>query len=157
VRVGASGGLTDDSGRSRRGVFSIRNDGSVARSSHEPAPNNRRALAREPAQPSTPAPPLASPDACLSQGEGSLGYGHGVVALWIGATEHPVAADMKSGLHFCLTAPTPDTVNAFHAAALKTGGRDNGMPGLRADYGPGYYAAFVIDPDGYRIEAHCQS
>src|SRR5208282_5292732 len=90
--------------------------------------------------------------ACLSQGEGSLGYGRGIVALWIGATEHPVAADMTSGLHFCFTAPTPDSVNAFHAAALKTGGRDNGKPGLRADYSPGYYAAFVIDPDGYRIE-----
>jgi hypothetical protein len=46
-------------------------------------------------------------------------------------------------------------VDAFHAAALATGGQDSGMPGLRADYGPGYYAAFVIDPDGYRMEAHC--
>ncbi len=64
---------------------------------------------------------------------------------------------MQSGLHFCFIAPTPDSVDAFHAAALKSGGRDNGTPGLRADYGPGYYAAFVIDPDGYRIEAHCQS
>ena len=47
------------------------------------------------------------------------------------------------------------SVDAFHAAALKSGGRDNGKPGLRADYGPNYYAAFVVDPDGYRIEAHC--
>ena len=62
---------------------------------------------------------------------------------------------MQSGLHFCFTAPTAKSVDAFHAAALATGGQDNGMPGLRADYGPGYYAAFVIDPDGYRIEAHC--
>lgn len=46
-------------------------------------------------------------------------------------------------------------MDAFHAAALNNGGGDNGKPGLRADYGPGYYAAFVIDPDGYRIEAHC--
>ncbi|MGC1352074.1 MAG: VOC family protein, partial [Xanthobacteraceae bacterium] len=38
---------------------------------------------------------------------------------------------------------------------LKSGGSDNGKPGPRADYGPGYYAAFVIDPDGYRLEAHC--
>jgi len=73
---------------------------------------------------------------CLSQGEGSLGYGRGAVALWIGATEHPVPVDMKSGLHFYLTAPTRDSVDAFHSAALKTGGRDNGTPGLRADYGP---------------------
>ena len=63
---------------------------------------------------------------------------------------------MKSGLHFCFAAPTDKSVDAFHTAALVAGGRDNGKPGLRADYGPGYYAAFVVDPDGYRIEAHCQ-
>ncbi len=93
--------------------------------------------------------------ACLSEAAESLGYGRDAVALWISAAEHPVAADMKSGLHFCFTAPSHDSVDAFHSAALKTGGRGNGPPGLRADYGPGYYAAFVIDPDGYRIEAYC--
>jgi len=93
---------------------------------------------------------------CLSESEGSLGYGDGAVALWISTAEHPVPPDMKSGLHFCFTAPSGTSVDAFHAAALGAGGRDNGKPGLRADYGPGYYAAFVIDPDGYRIEAHCQ-
>jgi catechol 2,3-dioxygenase-like lactoylglutathione lyase family enzyme len=92
---------------------------------------------------------------CLSEGEGSLGYGADAVVLWISGSEHPVPADMKSGLHFCFTAPTPRSVDAFHAAALKSGGSDNGKPGPRADYGPGYYAAFVIDPDGYRLEAHC--
>ena len=92
---------------------------------------------------------------CLSESEGSLGYGSEAVALWISSAEHPVAADMKSGLHFCFSAPTQRSVDAFHAAALSSGGRDNGKPGLRADYGPGYYAAFVIDPDGYRLEAHC--
>jgi catechol 2,3-dioxygenase-like lactoylglutathione lyase family enzyme len=91
----------------------------------------------------------------LSDGGGSLGYGRDGVAFWISETERPVAPDLKSGLHFCLVAPTPQSVDAFHAAALKSEGRDNGAPGLRADYGPGYYAAFVIDPDGYRIEAHC--
>ena len=44
---------------------------------------------------------------------------------------------------------------AFHAAALENGGVDNGQPGLRDIYGPNYYAAFVKDPDGYRIEAWC--
>jgi catechol 2,3-dioxygenase-like lactoylglutathione lyase family enzyme len=92
---------------------------------------------------------------CLSESEGSLGYGDDAVVLWISNAEHPVAADMKSGLHFCFSAPTPRSVDAFHAGALGNGGRDNGKPGLRADYGPGYYAAFVIDPDGYRLEAHC--
>jgi catechol 2,3-dioxygenase-like lactoylglutathione lyase family enzyme len=92
---------------------------------------------------------------CLSEGERSLGYGKDAVALWISATERPVAADDKSGLHVCFDAPTRKSVEAFHAAALKAGGRDNGKPGLRADYGPNYYAAFVVDPDGYRIEAYC--
>jgi catechol 2,3-dioxygenase-like lactoylglutathione lyase family enzyme len=91
---------------------------------------------------------------CLSKGEGSLGYGAEAVMLWISAVDRPVPPDMKSGLHFCFTAPDRRSVDAFHAAALKTGGRDNGEPGLRDDYGPGYYAAFVVDPDGYRIEAH---
>ncbi len=92
---------------------------------------------------------------CLSQGDTSLGYGRGSVGLWIGATEHPVPADTKSGLHFCFSAPTRKSVDAFHAAALKSGGHDNGAPGVRKDYDPNYYAAFVVDPDGYRIEAYC--
>ena len=52
-------------------------------------------------------------------------------------------------------APSRKSVDQFYAAALKTGGRDNGKPGLRADYGPTYYAAFIVDPEGYRIEAYC--
>jgi catechol 2,3-dioxygenase-like lactoylglutathione lyase family enzyme len=92
---------------------------------------------------------------CLSEGETSLGYGAKSVALWIGAAEKPVPADMTSGLHFCFAAPSRKAVDAFHAAALAQGGRDNGKPGLRADYGANYYAAFAIDPDGYRIEAYC--
>jgi catechol 2,3-dioxygenase-like lactoylglutathione lyase family enzyme len=92
---------------------------------------------------------------CLSESPGSLGYGRDTVALWIGAAERPVPADDKSGLHICLDAASRKGVDAFHAAALRAGGRDNGKPGLRADYGPEYYAAFVVDPDGYRIEAYC--
>ena len=92
---------------------------------------------------------------CLSAGEDSLGYGKGGVALWIGLTKKPVPADQASGLHFCFDAPSRKSVDAFHAAALKSGGKDNGKPGLRADYGANYYAAFAIDPDGYRIEAYC--
>ena len=93
--------------------------------------------------------------ACLSESLGSLGYGRDGVALWVGAAERPVPPDDQSGLHVCFDAPTRDSVAAFHAAALRVGGRDNGKPGLRADYGPDYYAAFVIDPDGYRLEAYC--
>src|SRR5260221_8600440 len=90
----------------------------------------------------------------LSDGETSLGYGDKAVQLWLGATKKPVKADTESGLHFCFAASDHAAVDAFHAAALKAGGTDNGKPGLRADYGPKYYAAFAIDPDGYRIEAY---
>jgi RimJ/RimL family protein N-acetyltransferase/catechol 2,3-dioxygenase-like lactoylglutathione lyase family enzyme len=55
--------------------------------------------------------------------------------------------------HVALAAPSREAVARFHAAALKHGGRDNGAPGLRPEYGENYYAAFVIDPDGYRVEA----
>jgi len=91
---------------------------------------------------------------CLSQSEGSLGYGQGAVGLWISVAEHPVPPDTGSGLHFCFVAPDAGSVDAFHAGALAAGGQDNGRPGIRKDYGSGYYAAFVVDPDGYRIEAH---
>jgi catechol 2,3-dioxygenase-like lactoylglutathione lyase family enzyme len=94
---------------------------------------------------------------CLSSGETSLGYGAAAVALWIGQSDRPVPADPASGLHLCLAAPTRQGVAAFHAAALATGGRDNGAPGLREDYGANYFAAFVIDPDGYRLEAYCSA
>ena len=92
---------------------------------------------------------------CLSTGETSLGYGSKTVTLSIGKAARPVPADEQSGLHFCFAAPTRASVEAFHAAALAAGGRDNGKPGLRPDYDANYYAAFVIDPDGYRLEAYC--
>jgi catechol 2,3-dioxygenase-like lactoylglutathione lyase family enzyme len=95
--------------------------------------------------------------ACLTESADLLGYGGEVVAFWIAPAERPVPRDERSGLHFCFTAPNRDAVAAFHAAAMRAGGQDNGAPGLRAEYGPDYYAAFVIDPDGYRIEAYCRS
>lgn len=91
---------------------------------------------------------------CLSNDESSLGYGKGAVGLWIGVAAAPVPPDPGSNLHFCLAAPTRASVDAFHAAALRAGGSDNGAPGLREDYGANYYAAFVVDPDGYRLEAY---
>jgi catechol 2,3-dioxygenase-like lactoylglutathione lyase family enzyme len=94
---------------------------------------------------------------CLSAGDSSLGYGKDAVAFWLSQTKTPVTADPASGLHICFDAPTRKSVDAFHKAALASGGRDNGKPGLRADYGDNYYAAFVIDPDGYRIEAYCSA
>ncbi|MDG4885884.1 MAG: VOC family protein [Mesorhizobium sp.] len=92
---------------------------------------------------------------CLSQSPGSLGYGARTVKLWVNEAGRPVPADADSGLHFCFAAPTRAGVDAFHAAALLAGGKNNGRPGPRAAYGDNYYAAFVIDPDGYRLEAYC--
>jgi len=93
---------------------------------------------------------------CLRAARSLLGYGYGrdSIALWVIQAEHPVPADEKSGLHVCFAAPDTAAVDAFHSAAMASGGHDNGGPGLRPIYGPDYYAAFIIDPDGYRIEAY---
>jgi catechol 2,3-dioxygenase-like lactoylglutathione lyase family enzyme len=56
-------------------------------------------------------------------------------------------------VHVAFAAPDRKTVDAFHAAALQAGGRDNGPPGLRPHYHAGYYAAYVLDPDGNNVEA----
>jgi predicted lactoylglutathione lyase len=58
-----------------------------------------------------------------------------------------------SGVHICLRATDTRAVEDFHAAALKAGGTSDGAPGLRPEYHGSYYAAFVRDPDGNRIEA----
>jgi catechol 2,3-dioxygenase-like lactoylglutathione lyase family enzyme len=68
--------------------------------------------------------------------------------FWI--IEQEVAA---VSVHIAFAAPDRETVDAFHAAALGAGGVDNGRPGLRPHYHSGYYAAFVLDPDGNNIEA----
>lgn len=61
------------------------------------------------------------------------------------------------GSHIAFNASTRKAVEEFHAAAVKNGGKSNGEPGLRAHYGPNYFAAFVIDPDGWRLEAVCKA
>jgi catechol 2,3-dioxygenase-like lactoylglutathione lyase family enzyme len=92
---------------------------------------------------------------CLHASEGSLGYGRDGVAFWIHPAKSPVPADTGSGLHFCFRAPSRESVQGFYDGALKAGGADNGKPGIRADYDANYFAAFAIDPDGYRLEAFC--
>jgi catechol 2,3-dioxygenase-like lactoylglutathione lyase family enzyme len=62
-----------------------------------------------------------------------------------------------ANVHIAFSASDTRAVEAFHAAALRNGGTDNGAPGLRADYAPNYYAAFVLDPDGNNIEAVCMT
>lgn len=68
--------------------------------------------------------------------------------LWIG-----VFGPAATPIHFAFRADNRKAVDAFHAAAIAAGGRDNGGPGLRANYGPDYYAAFVYDPDEHNVEA----
>jgi predicted lactoylglutathione lyase len=64
-----------------------------------------------------------------------------------------VPVDGDSGTHTALCVRTSELVDAFHAAALAAGGTSDGVPGLRPQHGEGYYAAFIRDPDGNRIEA----
>jgi len=84
---------------------------------------------------------------CLMENADALGYGREKVALWIGRAEQPGDPTWDQ-------ASTREAVDGFHVAAVNTGGADNGAPGVRPDYGTDYYAAFVVDPDGYRIEAY---
>jgi catechol 2,3-dioxygenase-like lactoylglutathione lyase family enzyme len=70
--------------------------------------------------------------------------------FWIGGE-----GNVGNPVHVAITARDRSAVDAFHAAALAAGGQDNGAPGLRPHYGPNYYAAFVLDPDGHNIEAVC--
>lgn len=84
-------------------------------------------------------------------------YGPGSRPMfWIAASEEaPVSAPL--GFHLAFQAETRQAVDAFFAAAIAQGGTDDGKPGLRTHYHPNYYAAFVIDPSGYRIEAVCHA
>ncbi len=66
-------------------------------------------------------------------------------------------ANGLSNLHLCFDVESREVVDAFYAAALTNGGTDHGTPGVRADYSPTYYAAFVLDPAGNNIEAVCRN
>jgi catechol 2,3-dioxygenase-like lactoylglutathione lyase family enzyme len=87
-----------------------------------------------------------------SQGNDYAGFGPaGAPALWL----HAVKDHKGPGAHVAFRAPDRDSVARFHQAGLAAGGRDNGPPGPRPDYGATYYAAFLIDPDGNNVEAVC--
>ena len=82
----------------------------------------------------------------------TIGYGKSYAEFWINARPDR-STNADSGLHVCLRAPSTEAVDAFHAAALKAGGASDGAPGLWPQYNDRYYAAFVVDPDGNKIEA----
>ena len=83
----------------------------------------------------------------------TVGFGKSYPEFWINLRAGMAQVVPDSGVHVCLRAKSPGEVDAFHAAALKAGGRCDGAPGLRPHDRVRYYAAFVIDPDGNRIEA----
>jgi catechol 2,3-dioxygenase-like lactoylglutathione lyase family enzyme len=83
----------------------------------------------------------------------AIGYGKKYPEFWINRREAMNRVAEDSGVHICLRAPDGAAVDAFHAAALKGGGTSGGAPGLRTKYHDNYYAAFIRDPDGNRVEA----
>src|ERR1700743_1579827 len=83
----------------------------------------------------------------------TVGFGKSYPEFWINLRPGMAEVPHESGTHICLRAKSTDEVDAFHAAALATGGRSDGAPGLRPHERVRYYAAFVLDPDGNRIEA----
>ncbi len=86
-------------------------------------------------------------------GARACGFGvNGNPDFWIGGE-----GGVGNPVHVAMLANNRGAVDAFHRAALAAGGKDNGAPGLRPQYGPNYYAAFVLDPDGNNIEAVCHA
>jgi catechol 2,3-dioxygenase-like lactoylglutathione lyase family enzyme len=83
----------------------------------------------------------------------TVGFGKKYPEFWINLRSDLAAFAPASGAHVCFRARSTDLVDAFHAAALSAGGNSDGAPGLRSHHGAGYYAAFIRDPDGNRIEA----
>jgi len=84
---------------------------------------------------------------------GTVGFGKTYPEFWINLRAGMAKVLPESGTHICLRARTPAEVDAFHAAALGAGGTSDGAPGLRPHDRVKYYAAFVLDPDGHRVEA----
>lgn len=85
----------------------------------------------------------------INEEDGFVGYGKDETYSFYVHTDKPAL----TGLHLCFAVDTKEKVDAFYKAALAAGGVDNGAPGIRENYSPTYYAAFVLDPDGNNIEA----
>ena len=79
-----------------------------------------------------------------------IGYGVERAEFWLNSGEA-----LRDHIHLAFAAKSRAQVDAFYAAAIAAGGRDNGGPGIRPHYHSSYYAAFVLDPDGHNIEAVC--
>jgi catechol 2,3-dioxygenase-like lactoylglutathione lyase family enzyme len=92
-------------------------------------------------------------------GQGVVAHGYAAEGsdhprFWIGVPDKlDASANAKGGTHICFEAKSHKAIDAFHAAALAAGGKDNGAPGPRPHYHANYYGAFAFDPDGNKIEA----
>jgi predicted lactoylglutathione lyase len=89
----------------------------------------------------------------------AIGYGapkQHAPGFWLLVRREIGAAEPGLGLHISFSAPTRDAVDAFHAAAIKAGGKDAGAPGERPEYTQPFYGAFVFDLDGFKVEAVCR-
>jgi catechol 2,3-dioxygenase-like lactoylglutathione lyase family enzyme len=83
----------------------------------------------------------------------TVGFGKKYPDFWLNERRAMTPVDPDSGTHVCLRASSAEEVQAFHAAAINSGGASDGAPGPRPEYTAGYYAAFVRDPEGNKIEA----
>jgi catechol 2,3-dioxygenase-like lactoylglutathione lyase family enzyme len=83
----------------------------------------------------------------------TIGFGKKYPDFWLNERRNMTRVDPDSGAHVCLRASSVAEVQAFHAAAINSGGASDGAPGPRPEYTAGYYAAFVRDPEGNKIEA----
>jgi catechol 2,3-dioxygenase-like lactoylglutathione lyase family enzyme len=90
---------------------------------------------------------------CVMDFPGGAGYGRKFPEFWIQAPHDGGKASVGNGVHVAFLANSVDEVKAFHAKALALGARDDGAPGLRKEYSDNYYAAFVRDLDGNKVEA----
>lgn len=87
----------------------------------------------------------------IVNGDGMAAFGNEFPQFWV------IAGPATERAHVAFMAAERSAVDAFHAAAVSAGGRNNGAPGLRAHYNPTYYAAFAFDPDGNNVEAVCHN
>jgi catechol 2,3-dioxygenase-like lactoylglutathione lyase family enzyme len=88
----------------------------------------------------------------LADKPGTVGFGKRYPEFWLNARPTMKQVTPDSGAHVCLRTANRDLVDAFHAAAVAAGAANDGAPGLRPEYNAAYYAAFIRDPDGNRVE-----
>lgn len=89
----------------------------------------------------------------LADRPATIGFGKKYPELWLNERPNMTPVDADTGAHVCLRASSVEAVQAFHAAAIKAGGTSDGAPGPRSGQIGGYYAAFIRDPEGNKVEA----